>query len=178
MVHQPCETAGSQASLSWVGRKIGSSWETSSQALLPTPSLAPPGRSHSDLPAVGGVLRAPGFQRMPPRCPGILLGLARGQQRQQKTQNTKQQRPWTEQYPKPHQRSPFSAGFVPVQSQDVWVQLPAPPHGQGQCNLWGCWFLQLCPPSGSPSLGGVNEREVRAGPTVKSQPRSGWKLFL
>lgn len=83
-VPKPRETAGSQASLSWVGRRPGSSQETSSRDLPPTPSLAPSGRSHSDLPAVGGVLRAPGFQTMPPRHPGPLLGLARGQQQQQK----------------------------------------------------------------------------------------------
>lgn len=130
----------------------------------------------------GGVCRALRFQITSPHCPGFLLPrsclIRKRTATATEAQNTEQQRPWAEQYPKPHQRGPFSVGFVLVQSRGVWGGLPAPHDGQGQRALRGPWFPQLFPPSGSPSLGGVNEWEVREGSTMKSQPRGGWKLFI
>lgn len=117
---KPLETAASQASLSWVGKTTGYAVGRFRPNLSPTPSLSPPERSQSDPPVVGWGFRAP--KEFPknafplPRLPLASVIRIRKRTTAIKIQNTKQQKPQTEQYPKPHQRSSFPAGPRPAQS--------------------------------------------------------------
>jgi hypothetical protein len=141
--------------------------EASRQNLAPTLPLSLSGRSHYDL---DGAFRDPKQSlNNATDCPGLLTP-AKGITEKYKDPNTKPQT--TEAQAEQclsHIKQPFPC-WPRLGRRDVWVPLPAPPHGQGQRTPRGPRFPQLFPLSGPLSLGGVSEWEARAGCVVKSQP--------
>lgn len=130
LMDKPCETLVPRPASPGGARGLAPSQETSGHDLSPAPFLPPPGRSQSDLPGMGWGFSSSQFPNNafpPPRLPLASVMGIRKRITAMRRQNTKQQKPQIEQYPKPHQRSPFPAGPQPGQSRDVWVWLPAPP---------------------------------------------------
>lgn len=139
-------------------------WEASRQKLSPTLPLFLSGRSQHDL---DGAFRDP--KEALNNATGLLTP-AKGITEKNKDPNTKPQttEAQTEQC-LTHIKQPFPC-WPRLGSRDVWVPLPAPPHGQGQRTPQGPRFPQLFPLSGPLSLGGVSKWEARTGCVVKSQP--------